>query len=161
MQNFDVLDGGGPAAVRFRAGTPDLARQKAAIVFVDPSATDVSALMLALEKRSDRVFLNAEQDGLEQMAGHLNGRSRLSLVHVLANFSRGRLALGNKVLVIRSLRDATATLRRIGRALAGSGEIVIGTGGMADGQSENFRRAFEGYATVPVRLWEGGARRCA
>jgi hypothetical protein len=157
MQDFNVLDGGASAA-GFHSGLTGPAKQKASLLFVDPSAKDASALIFAAEK-SDLIFLSAAQDGLEQIARHLGGRGRLSLIHVLADFSLGRLALGNKVLVVRSLRDYPATLARIGRTVRGGGEIVIGAGGPRDGQGDTFRRALEAYAAVPVRLWDGGARR--
>lgn len=157
MQELDILDGGRSAG-GFRLGMPGPAKQKASLVFVDPSAKDVSALISAAEQ-GDLVFLSTVQDGLEQIARHLCGRGRLSRIHVLADFSLGRLALGNKVLVVRSLRDYTAALARIGRAVRGGGEIVIGAGGVRDGQGENFRRIFEACASVPVRHWDGSARR--
>lgn len=154
MQDFNVLEGGAPAG-GFRFGISGLSKQKASLIFVDPSAKDVSTQIVAAEKRADLIFLSAAHDGLGQIAKHLRGRGRLSHIHLLAAFSLGRLALGNKVLVVRSLRDYPATLARIGRTVRGGGEIVIGAGGLWDGQGHNFRRAFEAYAAVPVRLWDG------
>lgn len=154
MLDCNILEGGGG----FHFGSSGPAKQKASLIFVDPSAKDVSIRIVA-EKRADFIFLSAAQDGLEQIAKHLCGRGGLSLIHLLADFSSGRLASGNKVLVIRSLRDYVATLARIGRTVRGGGEIVIGAGGVRDGQGDNFRRAFEGYSAVPVRLWDGGAGR--
>ncbi len=139
-------------------GIPGRSKQKACLTFVDPSARDVSTRIIAAEKGADLIFLSAAQDGLEQIAKYLRGRGQLSLIHLLADFSLGRLALGNKVLVVRSLRDYPATLARIGRTVR-DGEIVIGAGGVRDGQGENFRRSFESYAAVPVRLWDGTVRR--
>lgn len=157
MQDFNVLEGGARAG-EFHFRIPRPTKQKTALIFVDPSARDVSTQIVATEKKADLIFLSGAQDGLEQVGKHLRGLGRLSLIHLLANFSAGRLALGNKVLVIRSLRDYVATLARIGRTVRG-GEIVIGAGGVQDGQGDNFRRAFESYAAAPVRLWDGGARR--
>ncbi len=157
MLEFNLLDGGARAG-GFHVGIPGPAKQKISLTFVDPSAKDVSTQIVAAEKRADLIFLSGAQDGLEQIARHLRGRGRLAFIHLLANFSAGRLALGNKVLVIRSLRDHVATLARIGRTVRG-GEIVIGAGGVQDGQGDNFRRAFEAYTAAPVRLWDGPPRR--
>src|SRR5687767_13723875 len=112
MLEFKVLDGGARAG-GFHFGIPGHAMQKIYLTFVDPSAKDVSTQIVAAEKRADLIFLSGAQDGLEQIARHLRGRGRLAFIHLLANFSAGRLALGNKVLVIRSLRDYVATLARI------------------------------------------------
>lgn len=158
MLDCNIYEGGAPAG-GFHFGSLGPAKQQASLIFVDPSAKDVSIQIVAAEQKADLIFLSAAQDGLEQIAKHLCRRGGLSLIHLLADFSFGRLANGNKVLVIRSLRDYVATLARIGRAVRGGGEIVIGAGGVRDGQGDNFRRAFEGYSAVPVRLWDGGARR--
>ena len=156
MQDFSLLDGGASAR-QFHFDVPRHARQKSSLIFVDPSAKDIATRIVAAEK-ADLIFLSGAQDGLEQIGKHLRGRGGLSLIHLLANFTAGRLALGDKVLVIRSLREYVATLARIGRTVRG-GEIVIGAGGVQDGQGDNFRRAFESYAAAPVRLWDGGALR--
>jgi hypothetical protein len=159
MQDYKVLESGALAG-GYHSAAQGPAKQKPALIFVDPSAIAVSALIVtAAEKQSDLIFLSAAQDGLEQVAWHLSGRARLSLIHLLADFSLGRLKLGNKVLVVRSLRDDATRLTRIGRAVRGGGQIVIGAGAHPDGQGDNFRRAFEGYAAVPVRLWDGAALR--
>lgn len=157
MLDFNVLEGGASSG-GFHFGIPGRSKQKACLIFVDPSARDVSTRIIAAEKEADLIFLSAAQDGLEQIAKHLRGRGQLSLIHLLADFSLGRLALGNKVLVVRSLRDHPATLARIGWTVR-DGEIVIGAGGVRDGQGNNFQRAFESYAAVPVRLWDGTVRR--
>ena len=156
MLDFNILEGGASGAgIHF--GIPGPAKQKASLIFVDPSARDIATQIVAGEK-ANLIFLSAQQDGLDQIARHLRGRGRLSHIHLLAAFSLGRLALGNKVLVIRSLRENVATLARIGRTVR-DGEIVIGAGGVSDGQGDNFRRAFESHAAVPVRLWDGTSRR--
>jgi len=159
MQDFTVLE-------RARAGAsnhaiPGPTTQKPCLIFIDPSAKDMSAHIVAAGEKADLIFLSARRDGLQQIAGHLNGRGRLSLIHLLANFALGRLALGDKVLVVRSLRDYAATLTRIGEAVRGCGEIVIGAGGLGDGQGENFRGVFEAHTRAPVRVWEDRSRRRA
>lgn len=157
MLDFNILEGGASGAgIQF--GRPGPAKQKASLIFVDPSARDIATQIVAGDKQANLIFLSAEQDGLDQIARHLRGRGRLSHIHLLAAFSLGRLALGNTVLVIRSLRENVATLARIGRTVR-DGEIVIGAGGVSDGQGDNFRRAFESHAAVPVRLWDGTSRR--
>ena len=158
MLDFNIVEAGASAG-GFRLGAPGPSKQSASIIFVDPSAKDVSTRIVPLRTQADLIFLSVAQDGLEQIAKHLRGRGRLSLIHLLAKFSLGRLTLGNKVLVVRSLRDYVATLARIGRTVRGGGEIIIGAGAVRDGQDYNFRRALESYAAVPVRLWDGEPRR--
>ena len=159
MQDFTVLE-------RARAGVSGYAissptKQRPCLIFIDPSAKDMSADIVAAGEKADLIFLSARRDGLQQIAGHLNGRGRLSLIHLLADFALGRLALGDKVLVVRSLRDYAATLARIGEAVRGCGEIIIGAGGLGDGQGENFRGVFEAHTRAPVRVWEDRSRRRA
>ena len=149
MQDFNILEGGASAAgYPFRETGPGEAESLPH--FRRPERQGrFPRRSSRREKQADLIFLSAAQDGLDQIARHLRGRGRLSLIHLLAAFSLGRLALGKKVLVIRSLRDYVATLARIGRTVRGGGEIVIGAGGVRDGQGDNFRRAFESYAAVP------------
>jgi hypothetical protein len=158
MLDFNVMEGG-VLSGRFHFGITAPAKPRGSLIFVDPSAQDLSTQIVVAAKRADLIFLSAARDGLEQIAQHLRGRGRLALIHLLADFSFGRLALGNQVLVVRSLRDYVATLARIGRAVRGGGEILVGAGGARDGQGDVFRHAFGAYAAVPVRLWDGGARR--
>jgi hypothetical protein len=159
MQDFTALERT-PAGASNHA-IPGPTTQKPSLIFIDPSAKDMSAQIVAAGEKADLIFLSARRDGLQQIAGHLDGRGRLSLIHLLADFALGRLALGDKVLVVRSLRDYAATLARIGEAVRGCGEIVIGAGGLGDGQGENFRGAFEAHTGAPVRLWDDRSRRHA
>ena len=159
MQEFNVLDGGRSAG-GFSLAPSGAGEAKSLSRFCRSQrrrrfCADVSG------GKDDFIFLSAARDGLEQVARYLCGRARLSQIHLLADFSLGRLALGDKVLVVRSLRDDMATLARIGRAVSGGGEIVIGAGGLQDGQGENFRRIFEAYAAVPGSAlgWPGATAR--
>jgi hypothetical protein len=151
MRDFNALDGGDCAAGFQSAASRS--GKKSSLVFIDPSAKDVSALILGAGAKSEFIFLSATRSGLAQVAHHLGGRGRLSLIHLMADFSLGRLMLGNQRLDTRSLREHVATLARIGSAVRG-GSIVIGAGCQREGQGDLFRRAFEACVAVPVRVWD-------
>jgi hypothetical protein len=157
MQDFYRLEGS-PLSAEFSSRNPGPAKQKASLIFVDPSARDISRLILEADRNADLVFLSAMRDGPDQILRYLAGRGRLSLIHLLADFTHGRLTLGNKHLVVRSLRDYPAVFARIGRAVSGGGEILIGSGAPRDGQGDTFRHALATLAGAPVRLWDGGSR---
>jgi hypothetical protein len=158
MRNSTALNGGHSAA-EFPSGASRSTTQKNSLVFIDPSAKDTTALILGAGPKSELIFLSAARGGLAQVANHLNRRGRLSLIHLMADFSLGRLTLGNQRLDTRGLREHAAILARIGYSVRDGGEILIGAGGQREGQSDVFRRALETHAAVPVRLWDGGAPR--
>jgi hypothetical protein len=142
-----------PCPVRFSVSSFE--HPRSSICFFDSSVKDMPQLVLASDKKERRVFLSPLKDGLEQIARHLEKGGRYSAVHLMAEFSLGRLSLGNKVLILRSLRDRGAMLARIGRAMKSGGQILIGAGRTGDGPGEQFCRTFESYSGVPVRLWDG------
>lgn len=155
MREFYALNGSHPAA-ECPSVAPRSVVQKTSLIFIDPSARDASALILGAGPKSEFIFLSAARDGLAQVAGHLGRRGRLSLIHLMADFSLGRLTLGTERLDMRSLRERAAVIARIGHSVRGGGEIIIGTGRRREGQGDVFRRAFEAHAAVPVRVWDGG-----
>jgi hypothetical protein len=155
MRDSNALSGG-DAATGFASGASRSTFPRTSLIFIDPSARDASALILGAGPKSELIFLSAVRDGLAQVADHLSRRGRLHLIHLMADLSRGRLRLGNRHLDTRSLREHAPTLARIGRSVRG-GEIVIGAGREREGQGDVFRRAFEAYAAVPVRLCDSGA----
>jgi hypothetical protein len=126
------------------------------LTFVDPTTESISALVHAVRSAADLVFLRANQDGLSQIARHLAGRGRLSSLHLLADLSGGRLSLCGKTLGLRELHERAPDVARIGRSIAASGQILIGAGGIPDGQSYLFLKTVADFARVAVRSWTDG-----
>lgn len=93
------------------------------ILFVDSRVADYQSLLADL---SVEVFvLNAEEDGVLQMAAALEGRGQLDSIQVLSHGSSGALSLGSTQLSADNLGGYEAALGEIGGALSESGDILL------------------------------------
>ena len=95
------------------------------IVFIDSRVQDVSALLKNFTPHVRLVFLDAEQDGLEQMAAALEGVTGLTALHVISHGSQGQLNLGNSVVDSAALSRQAQVLAKIGASLSDDGDIML------------------------------------
>lgn len=113
--------------------TDDLAIEEAAvadtderveIIFVDAVAADVAG---QLGWHPGEVYvLDADRDGLEQMAEILNGRTGIDAIHIISHGTPGRLELGNAALDTTSITGMHADELAIIRAsLAEEADILL------------------------------------
>ncbi|MGS5088300.1 DUF4347 domain-containing protein [Hydrogenophaga sp. A37] len=104
------------------AATPDEpARQE--LVFVDGRVPDPAAF--AAPGR-EVIVLNLDEDGINQIANALDGRSGIDAIHIVSHGDSGSLSLGSGAVTA----DAMAALHRddllaIGQALSPEGDILI------------------------------------
>ncbi|HYE36515.1 DUF4347 domain-containing protein [Methylocaldum sp.] len=108
--------------------TPDsgeAAQPFASVLFIDSRVQDVSSLLAGIDSGVEIVRLDAQQDGLQQMAGYLAGHSGLDAVYVVAHGSEGDLWLGGTYLNGSNLADHADTLASIGQSLKETGDILI------------------------------------
>jgi hypothetical protein len=156
MQLISPSESAGPGG--FRSPQPDAyVSHSARLTFIDPNIQCPSLLIPAARSGADLVFLSGNRDGFEQILRHLRGRGRLCSIHVIAEIARGRLLLCGKALGLRELRERELDISRIGRALAGSGQLHVGAGRNPDGQGERLLQALAEFAGVPVAGWSGSA----
>ena len=64
------------------------------IVFIDSGIDDVATVLAAVEPGRTVVLLEAGQDGLQQIADHLDGRTGIDAVHIVSHGSPGAVHLG-------------------------------------------------------------------
>ncbi|TCP10971.1 DUF4347 domain-containing protein [Simplicispira metamorpha] len=95
------------------------------IVFIDSRVQDAATLLQGLDPGTEVVFLQAGQDGLAQMAAHLQGRTGLDAIHVISHGAQGRVQLGNLMLDQAALDAQQATLATIGDSLSAGGDILL------------------------------------
>lgn len=96
-----------------------------AIVFIDRSLPDFEQLAAAVKPGTEIILLDASQDGLQQIAQALAGRSGVDAVHVLSHGSAGALELGSAHVTLDSLAaygDAFGTIRA---ALAEGADLLL------------------------------------
>lgn len=94
--------------------------QKNEVAFIDSRIIDYQSLVDGIGENIDVVILNAEQNGVEQIAATLNGR-QVDAIHIVSHGDDGMLLLGNITLNTNTLNDHTNSLLAIGQSLNKSG----------------------------------------
>ena len=96
------------------------------IVFVDPTVPDYQALLAGMDPAIEVVVLDGGQDGIEQMAGALSGRTGIDAIHLISHGEAGELHLGTGVLTAESMSSTYAgTLATIRQAMSENGDILV------------------------------------
>ncbi len=73
------------------------------IVFVDSSVDDLDQLVSQIGSGLEIVVLDANRDGVEQIAEYLSGRSDVDAIHIISHGRPGALDLGNATLNTASI----------------------------------------------------------
>ncbi len=105
------------------------------VVIVDSRVTDYQTLIDGLSQPTEILVLNAESDGLSQIATYLQGRSGIDALHIISHGSQGALQLGNTVLDSGNLGYYGSQLASIGSALTSTGDILLYGCNVAQGES--------------------------
>ena len=113
-------DGSSDADAASGQGTP------VEIVFVDPTVENAGAILAALPAHAEIVHLDAQGDGVSQIAQHLAGRQDVGAIHIVSHGREGALDLGSATLDADSAVSIHAgELAAIGDALVAGGDILI------------------------------------
>ncbi|WP_306224535.1 Ig-like domain-containing protein [Bosea beijingensis] len=96
-----------------------------AIVFIDASVRDAQALAQNVTPGTTVVMLDPTKDGLQQIAGYLEGRHDIDSLHIVSHGDSGELRLGNGLYNNANIEDFAATLSEIGSALSRDGDILL------------------------------------
>ena len=95
------------------------------IVFIDSCVADYQSLIGALPADTEWFLLNAEEDGVVQMARILANYSALDSIQVISHGSTGTLYLGSTVLDSSNLDSYQTQLQAIGSNLTATGDILL------------------------------------
>jgi len=95
------------------------------IAFVDTRLADWQMLVGGLDSSIEVILLDAERDGVLQIAAALEGRSDVGAIHIFSHGSSGALYLGDTVLREDNLDDYASSLAAIGRSLTETGDILL------------------------------------
>ncbi|MFY1050278.1 Ig-like domain-containing protein [Ectopseudomonas khazarica] len=99
--------------------------QRQEIVFIDGNVQDYAQLIAGVSEGSEVVVLDGSQDGLQQIADYLNGRSGIDAIHIVSHGLSGQITLGSLTLDASNLQDHSSTLEAIGSKLGGDGDILL------------------------------------
>ncbi|TKB63018.1 MAG: DUF4347 domain-containing protein, partial [Nitrospira sp.] len=85
------------------------------VAFVDPTVPNYQELLAGMDTNIEVILLDGGQDGVEQMAAALSGRSGIDAIHLISHGSSGELQLGTGTLNAASMSseyaDEFATIR--------------------------------------------------
>jgi methionine-rich copper-binding protein CopC len=98
------------------------------VFFIDASLPDLFTLTSALSADAEIHFIDATQDGLEQIAltlRGLQGESGIDAIHIFSHGSAGELSIGSTTLSSYNINSYAATLSQIGSALSPAGDILL------------------------------------
>lgn len=105
------------------------------ILFIDSNVTDYEALLAGSADDVEVHLLNAEEDGILQIAAILQGRSSLDSIQILSHGSSGNVYLGSGMLNSDSLTRYAAALSQIGASLSENGDILLYGCNVAEGEA--------------------------
>ncbi len=95
------------------------------VVFIDSSVADPTQIAAAAPLSAEIVYLRAGQDGLDQIATYLTGRTDISALHIVSHGQEADLILGGVKIDAAALSTHAADLAIIKAALTESGDILI------------------------------------
>ena len=95
------------------------------IAFVDTSLPDYQSLIAALDPGIELVLITPGQDGWEQVAAALKGRTDIAALDIFSHGAPASVQLGSGVLTANTLPAHAATLAEIGSHLAADADILL------------------------------------
>lgn len=99
--------------------------QRQEVVFIDGKVENQQQLIAGLKPGTEVVVLDSSQDGLQQIADHLNGRHGIDAIHVFSHGEAGKVKLGTLWLGNGNLEGKSELLAAIGQALTADGDILL------------------------------------
>ena len=112
------------------------AESRTEIVFVDPTVPNYQDLLSGLDPSIEVIMLDGGQDGIEQMAGALAGRTGIDAIHLISHGEAGALQLGTGTLNVDTMPGQYADeLAVIQQALSEQADILVYGCDFAEGQA--------------------------
>ena len=96
-----------------------------AVIFIDSRVTDAQSLLQGVAAGTEVVYLNSNQDGLQQMSAYLAQHPEVGSVEIIAHGSDGELLLGDTNLTTANINSFAQTLGAIGSNLRQGADILV------------------------------------
>lgn len=107
-------------------GVPSLTGSSATtLIFIDSAVQNAADIVSAADKNAEIIYLDANSDGLSQIAGYLEGRSNIDSIQIISHGKEAALYLGNESLDNANLASHAEQLATIGQALTADGDILL------------------------------------
>ncbi|MYM81168.1 DUF4347 domain-containing protein [Duganella sp. FT50W] len=95
------------------------------VVFIEQNVSDLDGMLRAIGGGREVHVLDAAQDGLQQMAQILAGRSGIDAIHLVTHGADASLSLGSLTLKADNTDAHAADLQTIGRSMKDGGDIML------------------------------------
>ena len=95
------------------------------MVFIDSRVSDYKSLIMQLDPGTRCQVLDANLDGVAQIASALSGQSGYDSIQIISHGSPGFMTIGNTKLDRASLSQYVTQLSGIGHALTGNGDLLL------------------------------------
>ena len=95
------------------------------LIIIDPNVPHYDQLLAGISGEYDLLVLDQSQDGIQQIAAYLQGKSGYDAVQVFSHGSPGALYLGSTVVNNSNLAEYQTQLQQIGSALTDVGDILL------------------------------------
>jgi VCBS repeat-containing protein len=105
--------------------TDGLASSTTKVLFVDSRVPDYQAIVAAAAADVKVVILDADHDGVQQIADALEGMHNVASISIVSHGDSGLLLLGNTALHAGDMAQYQAELGKIGSAMQAGGEILL------------------------------------
>lgn len=105
--------------------TDGLASSATKVLFVDSRVPDYQAIVAAAAADVKVVILDADHDGVQQIADALEGMHNVASISIVSHGDSGLLLLGNTALHAGDMAQYQAELGKIGSAMQAGGEILL------------------------------------
>ncbi|RSZ58697.1 DUF4347 domain-containing protein [Massilia atriviolacea] len=110
------------------------AKQRSEVTFIESNVGDLRTLQQGLGAGAEVHILDAAQDGLQQIAAILAGRSGIDAVHIISHGATAAVNFGALQLDGATLDSRSQELQVIGASLAPDGDILLYGCDVAQGQ---------------------------
>ncbi len=111
--------------------------QSKEVLIIDKGVSDYRFFIDNVNKETDVILLERDEDGLMQIASALKAYKELDAIHVISHGEPGRLSLGNTGLDQNSLNSYAEELADVGAALAEDGDLLLYGCNVAEGETGN------------------------
>ncbi|MDP1557429.1 MAG: DUF4347 domain-containing protein [Nitrosomonas sp.] len=105
--------------------TTQAIQPKQAVLFIDSGVADYQTLIEGIKAGTKIVILNANQDGILQIAEILSQHSNVDSVQILSHGNQGQVYLGNATLSQNTLGTYQSALQTWGHALSETADILF------------------------------------
>ena len=108
------------------AALPPAEQTRQEVVFIDPTVPDAAGLAAnAAASGAEVHVLQANRDGLQQIAEALAGKQEVDDVHIVSHGAEGELFLGDLELNLNNLGQHKSDLESIARSLAPGSDLLL------------------------------------